>query len=110
VGQEAGAVALFDVTGAATLVPGQQTDVCLPGESLLIHGDPTFFPTPVTVSTPAVFGPTGCGSTNPASPVLLELPVGTRQLELRYLQCGCSGTDAEFSNRSLWVAAVQTAS
>jgi hypothetical protein len=99
---DGGAAALYDVTGPPTLVAGQsQIPLCAP-DPFLLHGDGTGGPT--VSSTSQAFSASGCSSSGPPAAVIFELPVGVRQLELRYLNCGCGANPVSFSQRSLWVA------
>jgi len=98
---DAGAVALYQ-DGAP--MPGQ-SDVCdqvagTPGPALFTSTDGLSG----TWSTPASLIITGnCGSTGPAAPVMFVTTPGSHTYELRYAFCGCSGSDATFSQRRLWV-------
>ena len=98
---DAGAVALYQ---DGSPMPGQ-SDVCdqvagTPGPALFTSTDGLSG----TWSTPASLVFTGnCGSTGPAAPVLFVTTPGSHTYELRYAFCGCSGSDATFSQRRLWV-------
>jgi hypothetical protein len=98
---DAGAVALVQ---DGSPMPGQ-SDVCdqvagTPGPALFTSTDGLSG----TWSTPASIVFTGnCGSTGPAAPVLFVTTPGNHTYELRYAFCGCSGSDASFSQRKLWV-------
>jgi hypothetical protein len=98
---DAGAVALYQ---DGSPMPGQ-SDVCdqvagTPGPALFTSTDGLSG----TWSTPASIVFTGnCGSTGPAAPVMFVTTPGKHTYELRYAFCGCSGSDATFSQRRLWV-------
>jgi hypothetical protein len=98
---DAGAVALFQ---DGSPMPGQ-SDICdqitgTPGPALFASTDGLAG----TWSTPASIIFTGnCGSTGPAAPVMFTTTPGNHTYELRYVFCGCSGSDATFSQRKLWV-------
>jgi hypothetical protein len=98
---DAGAVALYQ---DGSPMPGQ-SDVCdqvagTPGPALFTSTDGLSG----TWSTPASLIFTGnCGSTGPAAPVMFVTTPGKHTYELRYAFCGCSGSDASFSQRRLWV-------
>jgi hypothetical protein len=101
-GDDAGAVALFQ-DGSA--MPGQ-SDVCelvagLPGPALFASADTIAGTWGTPASIESITG--GCGSTGPAAPVMFVTTAGSHTYELRYIFCGCSGTDATFSQRRLWV-------
>jgi hypothetical protein len=104
IADDAGAVALFQ-DGAP--IPGM-SDVCdqvagTPGPALFTSTDGLSG----TWSTPASIVFTGnCGSTGPAAPVLFVTTPGNHTYELRYAFCGCSGSDATFSQRKLWVTPI----
>ena len=82
-----------------------QGDVC---QTITGAPDPTLFASidglPGVYATPGVpdFAG-GCASGAPA-PVYFTTTTGTHTYELRYLYCGCSGTEATFSERRLWIA------
>ncbi len=98
---DAGAVALYQ---DGSPMPGQ-SDVCdqiagTPGPALFTSTDGLSG----TWSTPASIAITGnCGSTGPAAPVMFVTTPGKHTYELRYAFCDCSGSDASFSQRRLWV-------
>jgi hypothetical protein len=98
---DAGAVALYQ---DGSPMPGQ-SDICdqvagTPGPALFTSTDGLSG----TWSTPASLVVTGnCGSTGPAAPVMFVTTPGQHTYELRYAFCGCSGSDATFSQRRLWV-------
>jgi hypothetical protein len=82
-----------------------QGDLCqlianAPDPTLFVSVDtlPGVYATP---GTPDVIAG-GCASAAPA-PVYFTTTTGTHSYELRYLYCGCSGTEATFSQRRLWV-------
>jgi hypothetical protein len=64
----------------------------------------------ISFGTPAVLFPGfNCGVSGAPAPIMLEAAVGTRQLSMRYLDCGCNpGIPAQFSERQLWVAPMLT--
>jgi len=102
VGDDAGAVALFQ-DGSAMPV---QSDICqtvagLPGPALFASGDGLggTWGTPASIE----FSTGACGSTGPAGPVMFVTTAGSHTYELRYAFCGCSATDATFSQRRIWV-------
>ncbi len=102
IGADAGAVALFQ-DGSA--MPGQ-SDVCeivagLPGPALFASADTIAGTWGTPASIESITG--GCGSTGPAAPVVFTTMPGSHTYELRYEFCGCSGTDATFSQRRIWV-------
>ena len=101
IGDEGGAVSLFE---DGSPVAGQG-DLC---QTIAAAPDPTLFVSVDTIpgvyATPGTpdFITGGCASGAPA-PVYFTTTTGTHSYELRYLYCGCSGTDATFSERRLWV-------
>jgi hypothetical protein len=101
VGDEGGAVSLFE---DGSPVAGQG-DLC---QTIAAAPDPTLFVSVDTIpgvyATPGTpdFITGGCASGAPA-PVYFTTTTGTHSYELRYLYCGCSGTEATFSERRLWV-------
>jgi hypothetical protein len=98
---DAGAVALFQDGSPMS----GQSDVC--DQITGTPGPPLFTSTDGlggTWGTPASIDTLGnCGSTGPAAPVMFTTSPGEHTYELRYAYCGCSGTDATFSQRRLWV-------
>jgi hypothetical protein len=100
VGDESGGVSLYE---DGTPVAGQG-DVC---QTIIAAPDPTLFASIDgiggvygTPGSPDLLG--GCASGTPG-PVYFTTTTGTHTYELRYLYCGCSGTEATFSERRLWI-------
>ena len=58
---------------------------------------------PGPYGTPGVFSLFGCMTTGVPGPVVFQARPGTHTYELRYAHCGCTGTEATFSNRRLWI-------
>jgi Collagen triple helix repeat (20 copies) len=102
---ETGAAALYD---GSTRAAGQDP-TCGPNpptDPALIRADASGFGGPLTTATgtsPNIITD-GCGTLGPPTPVLFQLSPGTHTLSLRYAQCGCSASDAEFSDRKLWAS------
>lgn len=104
IGSDSGAVALYQ-DGAH--MPGQ-SDVCqgliapLPAPLFV---SPDGFPGGGTWGTPASADVvlSSCAGTAPAGPVIFKTTPGSHTYSLRYAWCGCSGTQADFSDRELWV-------
>jgi hypothetical protein len=104
--------------GAASLyedghqVPDQDpNDLCSGGPSspppgpLVTAPDGSPFGGPLTVSTPGVISPFGCGSTGAPGSVVFKTSPGDHTYSLRYASCGCNAPDpAEISDRFLAVA------
>jgi hypothetical protein len=104
--------------GAASLfedgqqVPDQDpNDLCSGGATspppgpLLTAPDGSPFGGPLTVSTPGVISPFGCGSTTAPTSVVFKTNPGQHTYSLRYASCGCNAPDpAEISDRFLAVA------
>jgi hypothetical protein len=101
VSDEAGAVALFQ--DGANLSQNDQCELALgtPGPPLFASLDSLGGP----YGTPGSLDPiTGmCATTGDPGPVTFITTPGSHTYELRYSYCGCSGTDADFSQRRLWV-------
>lgn len=99
VSDEAGAVALYEDG-----VNLSQNEQC---EAQLGTPEPPLFASPDgiggTYGTPAAFQPFFCATAGDPGPVTFITSPGTHTYELRYNYCGCSGTDADFSERRLWV-------
>jgi hypothetical protein len=101
IGDDAGAVSLYQ---DGSPLPGQselcETFLGTPGPALFASGDGVGgdWGTPASV---VYFG--GCASPAPAGPVRFSTTPGQHTYELRYAFCGCSGTEATFSQRKLWV-------
>jgi hypothetical protein len=101
VSDEAGAVALYQ--DGVNLSENEQCELALstPGPPLFASLDTLGGP----YGTPGSLDPiTGmCATTGDPGPVTFITTPGQHTYELRYSYCGCSGTDADFSQRRLWV-------
>jgi len=100
VSDEAGAVALYQ--DGANISENEQCQ--------LVTGmpEPPLFATPDGLGgpygTPGAIDVIGaCATSGPPGPVTFITTPGQHTYELRYAYCGCSGTDADFSQRRLWV-------
>jgi hypothetical protein len=59
---------------------------------------------PVTLATPGGAGFLTCGVLGAPGPNVFKTSPGSHTYELRYADCGCSGADAAFNDRTLTVA------
>lgn len=101
VSDEAGAVALYE--DGTNLSENEQCELAtgLPEPPLFSSLDSLGG----TYGTPGILDPITqyCGTSGNPGPVTFITTPGAHTYELRYAYCGCSGTDADFSQRRLWV-------
>lgn len=92
-----GAVSLY-VDGAQ--LPGQADGgaVCGGPDGLLFNTQDGS-----VTGTPGAFSSGFCGTAGLPGPVYVNVAAGTHTFELRYAWCNCTGTQASFANRQLWV-------
>jgi hypothetical protein len=97
-----GAVSLFQ---DGVQMPGQAPAGLCAGPGGTLFDAPGETASPGPFSTPGIFSPYGCASVGPPGAVTFQTTPGAHTYELRYafVNCGCSGTQATFSNRRLWV-------
>lgn len=100
VSDEAGAVALYQ--DGTNISENEQCQLALGTP------EPPLFATPDGLGGP--YGTPGaidiigsCATSGNPGPVTFITTPGQHTYELRYNYCGCSGTDADFSQRRLWV-------
>lgn len=82
---------------------GGQAELCGPEGPGVLFAVEGGSPEPLTVATPAGFGPGFCGTLGAPAPVLFQTAPGAHTYELRYADCGCGGGETTFSNRRLFV-------
>ena len=100
VSDEAGAVALYE--DGSNLSQNEQCELQLGTPEPPLFASPDGFGGGVW-GTPGAFQPFFCATAGDPGPVTFITTPGTHTYELRYNYCGCSGTDADFSERRLWV-------
>ena len=104
-----GAVSLYQDGNPMPGLPGAVSP-CLGPESTFFDVPSTsvggqFLPDVYTgpYGTPGGFDVYGCMTTGVPGPVTFQTTPGVHTYELRYAFCGCTGTEATFFNRKLWV-------